>query len=131
MVDMDGFNFKFTEDDLYILYYYLAYGDKMKEQLKSEWGEFYDEYYQTYKVDEVLAGVYHGGGEDYTDAIIEYAKQAVDNPEHPERSGCVAVDAKLAEILQALMDKYTFADVDHSWTKVCYYYRYVGAPTNP
>ena len=131
MVNMDGFNFKFSEDDLYILYMMLVYGDRVKEQLKVEWGEFYDEYYQNYKVDEVLAGIYHGTGEDYSEAIREYAKLAVDNPEHPERSGCVAVDAKLAEILQCLMDKYTFKDVDHSWTKVCYYYRYVGAPVNP
>ena len=131
MVGLNGFNFKYTEQDLYIMYYQLVYGDQMKEQLKLEWGEFYEEYYQTYKVDEVLAGVYHGGGDDYSEAIAEYAKLAVDNPEHPERSGCVPVDAKLAEILQALMNKYTFDDVDNSWTKVCYYYQYIGAPTNP
>ena len=41
------------------------------------------------------------------------------------------VPTELAEILQALMNKYTFDDVDHSWTKVCYYYQYIGAPTNP
>ena len=103
----------------------------MNEQLKLEWGEGYDELYVTYKVDEVVAGIYHGGGDDYSSVIKEYSAQAVDNPEHPERSGCVPVDAKLAEILQALMNKYTFDDVDHSWTKVCYYYRYVGVPTNP
>ncbi len=131
MVNRNGFNFKYTENDLYILYFYLLYGDKMNEQLKLEWGEFYDQYYIDYKVDEVVAGIYHGGGEDYSSVIKEYAAQAVDNPEHPERSGCVPVDAKLAEILQALMNKYTFDDVDHSWTKVCYYYRYVGAPINP
>ncbi len=131
MVNMNGFNFKFTENDLYIIYYQLLYGDKMKDQLKIEWGEFYDEYYESYKVDDVVAGIYHGGGDDYSEVINEYAKLAVDDPEHPERSGCVAVDAKLAEILQALMDKYTFDDVDHSWTKVCYYYQYIGAPTNP
>jgi hypothetical protein len=131
MVGRNGFNFQYTENDLYILYFYLLYGDKMNEQLKLEWGEFYEEYYQTYKVDEVIAGIYHGGGDDYSSVIKEYASQAVDNPEHPERSGCVPVDAKLAEILQALMNKYTFDDVDHSWTKVCYYYQYIGAPTNP
>lgn len=131
MVGLNGFNFKYTEQDLYVMYYQLVYGDKLKEQLKLEWGEFYDEYYQTYKVDDVLAGIYHGGGDDYSEIITQYANLAVDNPENPERSGCVAVDAKLAEILQALMNKYTFDDVDHSWTKVCYYYKYVGAPTNP
>lgn len=131
MVNMNGFNFKYTEDDLYIMYFMLLYGDKMKDQLKAEWGEFYDEYYESYKVDDVLAGIYHGGGEDYSEIIKEYAKLISEDPAHPERNGCVAVDAKLAEVLQALMDKYTFKDVDHSWTKVCYYYRYVGAPLNP
>jgi hypothetical protein len=43
-----------------------------------------------------------------------------------ERQGCVAVDARLAEILQLLMDKYTFENVDHSWVKLCYYYDYLG-----
>ncbi|MBQ8260606.1 MAG: redoxin domain-containing protein [Clostridia bacterium] len=131
MVNMNGFNFKYTEDDLYIMYFMLLYGDKMKDQLKTEWGEFYDEYYESYKVDDVLAGIYHGGGEDYSEIIKEYANLIIDDPAHPELNGCVAVDAKLAEVLQALMDKYTFKDVDHSWTKVCYYYRYVGAPLNP
>jgi hypothetical protein len=31
-----------------------------------------------------------------------------------------------AELLQKLMDKYTFKGVEHSWTKVCYYYDYMG-----
>ena len=131
MVSRNAFNFKYTEDDLYILYFYLMYGDKMDEQLKLEWGEFYDQYYVDYKVADVVAGIYHGKGDDYSSVIREYAAQAVDNPTNPERSGCVPVDAKLAEILQALMNKYTFDDVDHSWTKVCYYYQYIGAPTNP
>ena len=131
MISRNSFNFKYTEDDLYILYYYLMYGDKMVEQLKLEWGEFYDQYYVDYKVDDVIKGIYHGKGEDYSSVIREYAAQIVDDPAHPERNGCVAVDARLAEILQLLMNKYTFNDVDHSWTKVCYYYRYVGAPTNP
>ena len=43
-----------------------------------------------------------------------------------ERVGCVPVDARLAEILQLLMDKYTFENVDNSWTKLCYYYDYLG-----
>jgi hypothetical protein len=39
----------------------------------------------------------------------------------------VAVDVRLAELLQTLMDKYTFAGVDYSWAKVCYYYQHLGA----
>ncbi len=131
MISQNGYNFKYTEYDLYILYYYILYGDQMYDQLKAEWGEAYDEYYEIYKVDDVVKGITHGGGEDYTEEMKKYAEMAVDTPETPERSGCVPVDARLAEILQALMDKYTFEDVDHSWTKVCYYYKYIGAPQNP
>ena len=40
--------------------------------------------------------------------------------------GCVEVNAELADLLQQLMDKYTFKDVDHSWTKLCYYYKHFG-----
>ena len=88
-------------------------------------------------VDDVLAGDFHGMGANYTlemqaiyDANIKYTDDSKTNieydPEHPERQGCVAVDARLAEILQLLMDKYTFPGVDHSWTKLCYYYEYLG-----
>ena len=47
--------------------------------------------------------------------------------DHPELEGCVPVDARLAELLQTLMDKYTFAGVDDSWAKLCYYYQHMGA----
>ncbi len=47
--------------------------------------------------------------------------------DHPELEGCVPVDARLAELLQTLMDKYTFAGVDYSWAKLCYYYQHMGA----
>ena len=40
--------------------------------------------------------------------------------------GCVVVDEHLAEILQKIMDKYTFENVDDSWIKMCYYYNYLG-----
>ena len=43
--------------------------------------------------------------------------------------GCVAVDARLAEILQLLMDKYTFEGVENSWLKLCYYEQYFCAAT--
>jgi hypothetical protein len=47
-----------------------------------------------------------------------------------ERKGCVPVDKRLAEILQMLMDKYTFENVDQSWLKVCFYYDYLGPDAN-
>ena len=33
---------------------------------------------------------------------------------------------QLAELLQMLMEKYTFENVDQSWLKLCYYYDYLG-----
>ena len=37
------------------------------------------------------------------------------------RIGTVLLDARLAELLQLLMDKYTFPGVENSWRKLCYY----------
>ena len=49
------------------------------------------------------------------------------HPNNPELHGCVLVNEELATILQAIMDKFTFEGVDHSWTKLCYYYKHIGA----
>ena len=49
------------------------------------------------------------------------------HPDNPELHGCVLVTEELAMILQAIMDKFTFQGVDHSWTKLCYYYKHIGA----
>ena len=43
-----------------------------------------------------------------------------------ELKGCVPVTERLAELLQLLLDKYTFENVDNSWTKICYYYQTLG-----
>ena len=65
------------------------------------------------------------------DAAIEYtddSKTDIKYPEgHPELQGCVAVNEELAEILQLLMDKFTFNGVQDSWVKLCYYYETLGA----
>ena len=45
-----------------------------------------------------------------------------------ERIGCVIVTNQVAELLQQLMDKYTFK-VENSWTKLCYYHQYFCAET--
>ena len=107
------------------------------EGLRAYWGADYETEWENHQVDDVLAGDFHGAGANYTlemkaiyEANIKYTDDSQTNieydPEHPERQGCVAVDARLAEILQLLMDKYTFPGVDHSWTKLCYYYEYLG-----
>ena len=128
MIDLGGFDFSKTENDLYILSVLEKYqGDQAKANayLKDYWGEDYDANAREYQLEEVFAGIYHGRGEDHTDEIRGYLKKMITTgPE--ELRGCVPVDERLAELLQLLMDKYTFAGVDHSWTKVCYYYEHLG-----
>ena len=77
-----------------------------------------------YKVEEVFDGIYHGKGEDYTDIMREYEKKIIKSGAS-ELRGCVVVDEQLAEILQMVMDKYTFQGVETSWRKMCYYYEYL------
>ena len=36
------------------------------------------------------------------------------------------MDEELAALLWQLMDKFTFAGVENSWLKVCYYFEYLG-----
>ena len=128
MIDLGGFDFSKTENDLYILSILEKYdGDqaRAKAYLRDYWGEDYDFNAKEYQLEDVFAGRCHGRGEDYTDEVRAYAKKMITSgPE--ELHGCVVVDERLAEILQMLMDKYTFAGVDHSWTKVCYYYEHLG-----
>ena len=128
MIDRGAFNFAVTESDQEILNYMALYGDGTKDKLREIWGEDFDELAEIYMLDEVLAGKTHGRGQDLTKDIRAYLDKKIPaNEEYPEREGCVAVDARLAELLQALMDKYTFAGVDFSWAKLCYYYQHLGA----
>ena len=94
------------------------------DELRTMWGSDFEANYEFYKIAEVRAGIYHGNGVDMTDKMREYcAKMIVGDP---EKSGCVEVNEELAEILQMLMDKYTFEGVENSWVKLCYYYEYIG-----
>jgi len=131
MIDKGAFDFSKTEYDLYVLGY-LNQNDgdieATKKALKEAWGEEYDGYAAEYMVDDVLAGKYHGKGEDLTAEIKTYLDDIITSGSQ-ERQGCVVVTERLAEILQLLMDKYTFENVDHSWTKLCYYYDHLG-PNN-
>lgn len=129
MIDMGGFDFSKSEDDMYILSIIESKGsvEAADKYLKEElWGEDYDAYAEEYKLKDVYAGKYHGKGKDYTDAIRAYCNKLETSG---ERAGCVVVTKELAEILQMVMDKYTFENVDHSWIKLCYYYDYLG-PAN-
>ena len=121
-----AFNFTMTENDQQVKAYITKYGDQTKEKLKEIWGESYEEMAAEYKLDECLAGKWHGTGEDLTEEISAYlAKKIAKTDDAPELEGCVAVDEELATLLQALMDKFTFEGVEYSWAKLCYYYRNV------
>ena len=128
MIEMGGFDFSKTENDLYILGVMAANDndpEKTIDYLKAYWGAEYEGYAEIYQLDDVLAGKFHGKGEDLTEEISTYLDKMITSGGEEIR-GCVAVDERLAEILQMLLDKYTFENVDHSWAKVCYYYDYLG-----
>ncbi len=128
VLEMGGFDFTKTEDDLIALSYLNKFDgdvDKTVEYLKEYWGDDYDSYYEEYQMDDIFAGRYHGTGEDYTEEVRAYISQM--DKSNTEKQGCVVVTERLAELLQMLMDKYTFEDVENSWVKLCYYYDYIGA----
>ena len=127
----ESFNFAISDDDQWVLDFLEIFEKDVvnyRDGFKIEWGDEYDYYMDLYQVEDVVAGRYHGGGEDYSDVIKGYVKKMIAaSSSAPELEGCVAVTEELAEILQQLMDKFTFAGVEHSWTKLCYYYETVGA----
>ena len=148
MSPLFSLNFKYSEEDLHVLNTLNKFGgdkDKTRAALLEELGDkFYGDTYvdelgntvRGFAVESVLNGIYHGTGADYTERILEIAKNDMINvgsviggetvEEGDERIGCVIVTEELANILQLLMDKYTFAGVDNSWTKLCYYHEYFG-----
>ena len=125
MIDMGGFDFSKSEGDMYVLSIIEAQGsvDAADAYLKELWGDDYDVYAEEYQLKDVYAGKYHGTGEDYTEAIRAYCNKLETSG---DAKGCVVVTKELAEILQMVMEKYTFENVDHAWTKLCYYYDYLG-----
>ena len=128
MIDMGGFDFSKTEEDLYIIGAMLKCNNDVeatKKYLEDLWGADYEENAKLYQINDVFEGKFHGAGPDLTAEISAYLSKMY-NGTAKERVGCVEVDAKLASLLQMLMDKYTFAGVDNSWKKLCYYYDYLG-----
>ena len=123
LIELDGFNFKITAADREAKSYLDKYGE---DGLRTLWGEDFESRWAYYQMDDIKAGIYHGDGEDYTEEIKEYEKKMLNEEDFPERQGCVPVDAKLAEILQALVDNYSFENVENSWRKLCYYYDMLG-----
>ena len=126
LIEEGTFDFTISTEDEYIKGIIDEYGaENTVEYLRKLWGDYYDEYAELYKVEDCLGGIWHGIGGDYTEEMCGYAEQIITG-ETPELEGCVKVDARLAEILQKIMAKYTFEGVDHAWTKLCYYYDYIG-----
>lgn len=62
-----------------------------------------------------------------TEVVELYLEENLITDTTLETYGMVKVDENFANILQLLMDKYTFSGVEHSWTKLCYYYLHLGA----
>lgn len=127
-ISMGGFDFRKTEYDHEILAYLANHDGNVeatRDYLKVLWGEDYEKTAEAYMLEEIFKGQYHGKGQDMTAAIEEFLDDVIDAEGQPH-DGCVIVTKELAELLQMLMDKYTFPGVDHSWTKVCYYYERMG-----
>jgi len=128
MIDMGGFDFSRTEDDLYVLSFLNKFEGDVEATdayLRELWGADYDSYAEIYQLEDVYEGKYHGTGEDYTEEMKTYLDDIITSGGE-EIKGCVPVTERLAELLQLLLDKYTFENVDHSWTKICYYYQNLG-----
>jgi thiol-disulfide isomerase/thioredoxin len=98
-----------------------------EKYLMTIWGDKFEENWEFYKMDDIKVGIYHGDNSDYTNAINAYAALMLNEQDHPERQGCVAVDAQLAHILQMFIDRHSFEGVKDAWIKFCYYYVELGA----
>ena len=114
------------ETDHEILAYYKQFNYDREATLQYLAG--LDVAYNLEVVNEIFDGIYHGKGGNYTDEMLAYVdKMITGDAEHPELEGCVPVDARLAELLQMIMDKYTFEGVENSWLKMCFYYDHLGS----
>ena len=116
MIDKGAFDFTKSEGD--------HYAEFTDAELMALWGGDFEANYEYYQIAKVRAGIYHGNGVDMTGKIREYYASIITGD--IVTGGTVAVNEELAEILQALMDKYTFKDVENSWVKLCYFYEYIG-----
>ena len=136
LIESNGFNFGWTATDHEAYVYFKNYYEKDGyEALEKLWKGDFEANWELYQMDDIINGIYHGRGPDLTEEARKYLDKIEDGTDgvsdeiiYPERQGCVPVDARLAELLQALMDKFSFAGIDHSWTKLCYYYKSLEAP---
>ena len=90
----------------------------------------YEYFWNYYQMDDVMNKIYHGNVTDYTQVMNGYVeKMENDVANNPERQGCVAVTRELAEILDSLIAREIFEDVQNGWLKFCYYYDILGTVT--
>ncbi len=126
-IKLGGFNFEKTSLDEDIEEY-IAYFAKNNIDEAQGFKELWGEYLYAQRVDlieDVRNGKYHGAG-DYTEQISAYLDDLITDSENVELNGCVELTEELAEILQLYMDYYLFEGVEHSWTKLCFYYKHYG-----
>ena len=131
LISKGGFDFTYGDNDELILSYLRKFDgdqDATWEYIQSLVTRPTDE-----EILDVFEGKFHGAKDangnpvgDLTEEIKAYESKIIYDSEHPELNGCVPVDARLAELLQLLMDKYTFAGVEDSWQKMCFYYDQLG-----
>jgi len=129
MISMGGFDFGYSEEDLEILAYLKMHDGDVNATdayLQKLWGSDYAKNMIDYKVEDVFMGIYHGDGDDGSQIMLSYVEKIIDDGADQPLTGCVPVDAKLAQMLQKLMDKYTFKDVENSWLKCCFYFDHLG-----
>ncbi len=126
LIAKGAFDFTKSESDELILDYIEKHGDNTKTYLKDLWGDQYADLAAAHRLDDVLAGKLHGSSSDKAALAREHFAKKLTAADGAELEGCVPVDAELGALLQELMDKYTFQGVDHSWTKLCYYYQQLG-----
>ena len=127
IISKGGFDFSKNEYDQEIVTYLRNHNNDVeatKDYLRTLWGADYETYAEIYKLEEIFRGEYHGEGEDLTPAISAFLSQVI--TDGSVNDGCVVVTKDLADLLQALMDKFTFEGVENSWRKLCYYYDHLG-----
>lgn len=63
---------------------------------------------------------------DYTSIVNEWYQNTMIKAEDSSAYGCIPVTEEVKNLLELLMNKYSFKDVEGSWLKLCYYYKYYG-----
>ncbi len=127
MIEKGAYNFTLSELDHEAIAAWESAG-KDEDKLREKWGAEADSLWAHYQMDDIIKGKYHGTGEDMTEIARTYLDKIIDDvtQDNAELQGCVPVDEQLMKLLWKLMDKYTFAGVENSWCKLCYYYDYLG-----